>query len=162
MANHESKPKLSRADDPPGVIRCVPIIKIEPHDDVRAVILSDRIEGYYTHWDGRRTRPCTLDKDEKGTCALHACPRRWKGFLACVLMRTGKIAFVELTTLAGQVVKREYGNDSLRGLMVQFRRERNAKKAPIQVDFIGRYEEAKPLPPAPSVEPTLLRLWGLD
>lgn len=158
-------PQFRRADTPPSLGRIVPILRIGEKEARTLVVLSTRLFGVYTHWrhDGKsgRTIRCHSEKRKCVGCKTEM-PRRWKGFL-CVSDSAGKsVGFLELTPYAGeQFMSLLDDRIDARGMVIFVRRERPVMRAPLLIEQVGEWEQAKPLPAEVSPEKTLIRLWGL-
>jgi hypothetical protein len=154
--------KFARNDVPPPAKRVSPIVYVKPHYDLRVAILSPALQGYMTHWNGSKTRPCY---DGKKTCEGCAAgqPKRWKGFLYVYEYSTKNTFFVEITPYSaenffGQLIPKQ----PLRGLQVLIRREQPRKNAPIKIDLYGVHDDTIPLPVSRDVEATLRKIWSLE
>jgi hypothetical protein len=149
--------RIARQDRPPEVTRVIRIHSVGPTDHFSGAILSDSLYGFWTHWDGRQTRPCW-----KGQAHCDGCdrelPQRWKGLIE--LWEMGKPSFfVELTPLAAKEFLERLHGAEMRGVRINVQRERHHRRAPLRIVFLDRY--AGQLPKAHDPWATLEVIWGL-
>lgn len=156
----ESSQHWRRMDCPPPLGDVLHVHRLDGNEVLTCVILSDKMEGFLTHWSGRKTVRC---RQPKGLC--EGCGKglatRWVGFLHCTSTELKGAFALELTPLAGHTIKDyldEHG--SIRGCVCVVTRQRKTKKAPLVINITGRMEGLDALPKARTCEPTALRLYG--
>jgi hypothetical protein len=154
--------QFSTDDEPNFRPRVTPIRKIGATDQVTVVILSPRIQGFNTHWDGDHTEPCLVGDSLCRLC-LKKVPRKWTGFLHCFDETTREHCFIELTDFAWERLKKLAADyPSCRGLKVCFVRERKTIRSPVKATILGLEPAHRIQSPERRVEPTLRRIWGLE
>src|SRR5262245_10185185 len=81
--------------------------RLQANESIACVILSERIEDYWTHWDGDTTIPCITPHS---SCPGHKrnLPRRYKGYLHVWDSRLRAEQFLELTPVAAECVVKEH------------------------------------------------------
>src|SRR5262245_3422071 len=150
----------------------VPVLRLDPGENVRVVSVSPAVCGLWLHWIAGRTVPCT---DEEGECPYHQdereCGLRWKGYLAAVRARGQAIEYVGLTAEGWRLcplLRELSGAGELRGVEMELRRGRANGRRPVYISLPrgeGRVEWWKSLPPPPDVRAavlTLMRRQGPD
>jgi len=153
------KSRYDRQDSPPPMGDVIHVTRVGVSARPSAVIVSEKIWGTYTHFDGRTVR--CLNK--RGKCELcdRQVPRRWVGFIQWFDPTTGSLCALELTQKAGLQVQRLYEQfATLRGLRIEAARERATIKSPLVITFLGKYDGDVALPREKPIEPTLDRLWS--
>jgi hypothetical protein len=126
----------------------------------RYLCVSSRIWAHFVHWTGQHTLPCTLKVGVEGqvlTRCVHCDaqrPKRWKGYLHVVPLRTGEHCFLCLSENAGFFLQKAAAdNYDLRGLQLDVRRKGKRAQSELIVEIntnMGRkkidYEEIDPMP----------------
>ena len=151
---------LRRQDKPPKPGPEVSVIRCEGGSGVRVQIISDTIWGVWTHWDGHRSRECTAEDE---SCIGHKSKwaTRWKGYLHVWCPFRKEYCFLELTPAsAGEILRLNGSNPSLRGKLLRLDRVNGNKRAKIAVELTSGVSNVGELPVPQSPEPVLRRLWG--
>jgi hypothetical protein len=159
MAN--SKSRLRRQDRPPPVKRVTQIMTVTGNERISGVVISEAIWGFWTHWVNDRTRPCYKGRGHCDGCDQKA-PSRWKGLIEVWENLKKPPVFVELTPSAAEELIAGLLDNDLRGSRVVIQRERNAKRAPLKVQFLEPYAGDVELPCPHDPQETLNRIWSLD
>lgn len=152
--------RLSKSDSTPPAGPKNKILRLKGGVRKTLYVCSECIEWVYTHWEGRRSIPCTEPHEE---CRGHRLelPRRAKGYLYAYVVEDRRYAFVELTPTAGEQFDQHYGKGArLRGARFTLQRG-NGDKAHLVLEFQSPMENPSQLLPSKSVEPTLRQLWGM-
>jgi len=151
--------RIFRQDRPPMLGKVHHVIKVLSTSPQGFAVCSEAIQGYWTHWNGKRTTPCFGGKGKCDGCK-NALSRRWKGFLFVQTTDGQVTGWLELTPLAAErLLNRMPEGAAVRGIQILVFRERAGKKSPLAVEIAGVSPHALTLPPAPDVEKTLHRLW---
>lgn len=155
---------------PPPPSPYIPIVSPRSgNPPVEGVILSTAVYGCYTHFVQMRTVPChSLTMTAGGTETTQSCvacaqgyARRWKGYVAVLLARGGRIALLELTHSGVYGCPRLWPDQPpLRGLRIRVVRTGRKANARVQVTV----QDCLPantadLPHCPDVEEALMRVW---
>ena len=154
------KRKVFRQDTPPKAGPSHEVVRCDPGCKVWVQVLSERIWGCWTHWDGNRSRECT---GEDGGCFGHSqnWPTRWKGYLYAFDPTRKQCVFVEITPAAAEEILRlSPTNGNLRGMVLKMERRTNAKRSGILVELVAPMGDPDKLPKPEDPEPILRKLWG--
>lgn len=124
----------------------------------RAIVLSHRPVGSYTHYAGGRSRPCLGDG-----CSIceHGQRPRWHGWLAVCDRKTFRRALFEYPRGADESLRealRRY--DSLRGHEIRASRRRPEANARVVLEVSATLVDLDTLPPEFDVRSALVRIWG--
>lgn len=125
---------------------------------LQLLILGQKFTGVWTHYldEDKRTVPCA--GDTCGWCETKLL-KRWKGFIACLLVPTWEPCVGEFTEGAAREVSTStQAQQGLRGWMVTLKRHKTYRNAPVHVSFGDRQNLAK-LPDEFDPLPHLQRLW---
>lgn len=157
------KSPFRRVHAPPKFKRVTEIVTISPTEPLEGVVVSTKVMGIMTHWDGKRTRPC-LDTDGSGGCP--GCdaqqPSRYQGFLELRTKYGQKNVFVALTPGAADELEESHGSVLLRGRTVRIWRERRSKRSPLRVMVLQEVPVKSNVPKETSLEETLRRIFGME
>ncbi len=149
-----------RNDRPPPLGDVMHVARVKADGQITVVCLSDKMIGFNTHWDGRKTVRCCKPKFTCQGCAQN-WPGRWVGLLHCSTTELSDQFIIEVTPLAGEKIYKLWEEKgSLRGLIMFLHRQRAHKRAPLVVNFKGFIEGVSALPKERSCEPTALRLYA--
>jgi len=150
-----------RIDTPRNARHVIPILKIRRDDVKTFIVLSPRVWGHATHWDGKRSVRCTLNSG-RCICQSGEVATRDKGH---VLVANGvgqTLGFLELTPLAWEALLLFSVNvDGLRGKAIKVFRQYQSMKGQLMIEDWGFYQGEGPLPKDRDPEPTLRRIYGL-
>jgi len=151
-----------RQDIPPKAGPQLPIVRHTRAGQRMFRILSKSLYGIWTHWDGRRSIPCSGENKE---CYGHVngMPRRWKGYLHCIDGESKEECFVEITPLAAdQLLFQMPVGNSLRGLRLNLTRGPGGQKSRLKVDVLPAVSDnGNTLPEEKDPIMTLGRLWEM-
>lgn len=161
MAQKSKRPVWAQSSKPPEFIRTVPVVTVRPNDDPRFIILSDSLFGLNCHWTGRQTTPCIGERSECKYCKAED-PKRWRGWLHVVAMRTMRTCILELTVQGGAELLSQLTDGELRGQVIEVKRERPSIHAPLNVQAMGKYQHLDRLPKSVDVWETLCILWKIN
>jgi len=152
-----------RIDTPRNVTKVLPIVKVGANEVVVCIILSVRVWGYATHWNGSRTVRCTGQRPKCELCNNPAFSTRDKGLVLIANTQGQMRGFLELTPLAWKQVEGMASSviSGLRGKVIQVRRENSNKKGRLLVEYVTEYSGDIALPADRDPEPTLRRIHGL-
>jgi hypothetical protein len=149
-----------RNDKPPPQGDVLHVHRLKAEGQLTAVVLSDKMIGFNTHWDGRKTVRCCKPKFACGGCA-QKWPGRWVGLIHCCTTDLTDQFIVEVTPSAGNTVYSEWEKKgSIRGAVIFLHRQRAHKRAPLVVHFKGYMEGLDALPKERCCEPTAVRLYA--
>lgn len=127
------------------------------------VVLGDKIEDYWRHWDGFNTIPCITPHE---MCPGHKSqfPRRYKGFLHVWDSTLKQEQFLELTPVAATCVIQSLPPDqSCRGCRLSVKRGAGKKARMVVTVWQSlTVEEMHGLPPQKNPTPDVLKLWKVD
>ena len=134
------------------------VISPKGQHELTIVFLSERIMGYWTHWNGVPT-PCRKTSGCPGCKA--GLGQRWTGYAACYSITHKAECVVALSEGAvRQLAATIQQHGSLRGFNVSLKRKLPRANAPVHVT-VNRREPLDRCPAAFSVEDSLNRLWGI-
>lgn len=137
----------------------VPIYSASPQASQTLVILSDRVEGVWTHYYLERTIPC-LGEAGKCICQNVTLSRRWKGYLGCWDPLTERICLAEITLDGYRLCPRLSSvAESLRGSMIRLYRAGKRANAPMRAELLRGAVDVDQLRPAFNVRDALMRIW---
>jgi len=154
--------KLRRQDVPPRPGPEVEVIRVEKGPGVAVQIVSKKIWGVWTHWDGRRSRECT---GEGLLCVGHSnnWPQRWKGYLHVWCPHRKQFCFLECTpAMAGEIIRLCGSDGNLRGMLLRASRHGNSIRAKVNVELTSSHNGGATLPEEQSPETVLRKLWGWE
>lgn len=136
------------------------IMSARAGEERRAIILSERVLRCNCHFCENQSKPCL------NTPGCPWCQDRWpkreKGYLCGINLRTGRQVIIELTTGAWegcpQLLK---GEESLRGKVLSLTRRGSVRNSPVvaRIDTNHRPILGKDLPPAFDLRAALFTLW---
>lgn len=161
--SNKPQPGTLRVDSPPKFEMITPIIKILPGVVKTFVLVSEKPQGYYTHWNGEHTRICTAHLGKCSRCEEKKYPRKWLGFLHCLCVNFREHAFLEITQKGRDDLEAVLSSDpTWKGVLVSVTREtRNPKSAVVFSKYRSAYAE-RAIPAEKDVMPTLRRRWRLE
>jgi len=153
---------IRRIDIPRNVTKVIPMLKIRATDDGILACCSPAVYGYATHWDGKRTRPCTAVMGQCKFCKDPNFSTRDKGVILVATTAGQLHGFLELTPLAfDDLVRLSKTMQGLRGMLLRVRRQHQSMKGRLMVEYTGQYSGPVELPADQDPEPTLRRMFGL-
>jgi len=149
-----------RDDTPPAAGPTLKIFRIKGGKSGTFALFGSRIHGFWTHWAGSCSEPCT---DPVQECVGHQreWPLRWKGYLHCFWQERSEEGFVELTPAARDDILMQLGGEGeLRGARVTIARGAGDKTR-LKIGILARWKAwaGSEVPPEKDPEPTLLKLW---
>lgn len=152
---------LNRSNRPPERGPELFVRRLKANEQIQVVILSDKIDGFLSHWTGTVSVPCTQPVEE---CEGHLAgfPARWRGYLHVMNLLDGKDFFLELTKGAQDQMEIQLESESSwRGLRI-FVKRMGGDASRLKVDIQAPWERVtnKPLPPAKDPENSLARLYS--
>lgn len=151
--------QVRREDTPPKSGDRFWIIRVRANQ-TKEVVAAGKLWGFWTHWDGKKSIPCTgADK----SCYGHerGLPLRWKGFVWCYDLEKRAYCYVEITPLMAEQINQQLPEgEALRGWWLQFRRG-NGDKSRCKVVVERRYHTPEALLPDRDPIKTLSDLWDL-
>lgn len=152
--------QMRRAARPPDRTQAVWVKRLRANEQVNIAVLSDKIDGFISHWTGQVSIPCTEPETE---CEGHlkGFPQRWRGYLHCLDLESGKEYFLELTQGAEEQMSIQLeGVRSLRGMRLTIRRMGgDASRLKVQINAAWERITDKPLPPYVDPESSLQGLY---
>lgn len=161
MRRPKTAPPVRRDDVVPRIGPEVPIIRIMGSSPRTYEILSPRIEGFWSHWDGNKTVACVGETPQDCVNCLKRFPLRWKGFLNVWDFSRSCDAFLELTPFAAASIGNQLAKDqSLRGLRISIRRTSDSKRAHLRVELLPAIGADTGRPMHREAEPYVRELWG--
>lgn len=152
---------LRRDDVPPPAGPEAEIVRIKSANPHWFVILSASLWGVWTHWNGKRSEPCT--GDTKLVCEGHKreYPLRWKGYLYCYSHEHRKHVFLELTPVAAQSILDQLPTgENLRAYRLEMKRSSDAKGSRLKATVHPPLRKPDELPKAEDPERHLWKLWN--
>jgi hypothetical protein len=151
-----------RQDDPPKGGRVVPLTKVKGSTRFSCWILSIKWEGFNHHWLNGRTVPHRADRKLCDGC-LAKTKLKWSGFIQYYNINKNGTGFIEVTRDGTEVLLALQGTrGTLRGMGVHVFRQGNRDFGPLVFERMQDWDPNEKLPLPVSVEPTLMRLWGVD
>lgn len=159
-------PTVQWDDNPPENPggRFIPIYSPKCGQTMRLIVLSDHVEGVWTHWVDGRTIPC-VGKTAGCICGRLDLGRRWKGYVAAYEPEHGRVVLAELTLGAYTSIRERLTEVSyrLRGKVLRLWRAGGKDNARCSASFLDKtlLDASTPLPAAPDVRETLRHIWGL-
>jgi len=109
---------------------------------------------------GDRSQPHFRESEKCPGCKIGA-PKRWKGYLFCVIHEKRVNAFLEVTPQAAlQLGEQLETGEQLRGSMCQFKRS-TKKNGRLTITLLPNRIDGNKMPPDQDVEATLRCLWGV-
>ena len=136
------------------------IVRIMPGPGQVWISLGSQVVGVYTHWNGRRTLPCT---GEDGECFFdhRYTSRRWQGWLPVCKPNDRRIRYLNLTpTAVRDCPALRPGEPTLRGKQLCLSRSNAGPESRMYCVDLGRLDDTRPLASAPDVVAWLKGLWG--
>ena len=135
------------------------IRRLKANQVIMLWVLSSKLWGTWTHWDGKKSMPCLADPRECHGCKA-GWPERWKGFLHTWNTERRQEEFLELTPLAADHLLSQTSDlQTLRGLCFKFCRGKG-DKARLRVEFVRKMEVNQTFPQEKTPLETLQSLWG--
>lgn len=155
------KPVALTFDIPASAPRGYSIWRPGPGQVLRVLVLSNRIVGCWTHFAGQTSTGCPGDPKFCFGCA-NKLPRRWRGYLACVNVKTQETGIVEITQgAANQWAERlQGGAPGLRGYGLTLRRRAAYARAPVVLEFSTTKAPEDSLPQPFNLEAALRAIWA--
>lgn len=156
-------PPINWADVPsPDDERPMMLIVSAPTESfVDLVILSDHVEGVWTHWHEGRTIPC--QSGQGCVCETMEIACRWKGYLGALLVHSRAIVLAEVTAGAARSAGLgpiDIHPVTLRGLPMRLRRARRDRTGKVVVELATAKRVPEDLlPRRPDVRHELARIW---
>lgn len=149
-----------RDPNPPPPNPHLHVTRLRAGQTFQGWILSQEIEGVWTHWDGRRSLPC---EQNGAPCPAdrHRLPQRWKGYLHCLPLDGEVTTVVELTAEAARQIKSQSSNLSrLRGNLLELQRGKKSNNSRLTARLLVHHHNPSELPGAKDPIPSLEHLWG--
>jgi len=152
-----------RDDKPPRPGPSIPVIRIKGGEQRLLIVLSPRLIGYWTHWGGKATMPCTgKELGCTGCSARPPWPSRWKGYLHALCLVKHYDCFLELTPAAAEMLSLQSDNAmSLRGVKIELRRTPGANGR-LKLIVHNRTLTMNDLPEPKDPMVSLAKLWGIN
>lgn len=151
---------IRRDNNPPPATPHLHVTRVKRGQVIKAWILSVEVEGFWTHWTGRRSYPC---QQNGAPCPaeLHKLPQRWKGYLHVLPVDGEQDTIVEITPQAAREIKAATSHTpNLRGLMVELQRGNKSNNSRLHARLLIRHHDPQSLPGAKDPLPSLEHLWG--
>jgi len=152
--------KVRRDDSAPPRGPSLRIFRLKANDHRTVSIFGTHIHGFWTHWSGSASEPCTEPKTECIGCQRE-WPLRWKAYIHCHVQELQEEGFLEMTPVVKDQLLLEVGGEKeLRGSRITIQRGKG-DKARMQVRLISRWQSltSAAMPPELDPEDTLVRLW---
>jgi len=145
---------------PPDQETGIWIKRLRASEEVQVVVLSDKMDGFISHWTGQVSIPCVDPSDECEGCAS-GFPARWRGYLHCLDLQSGKEYFLEVTKgAAEQLALQLECATGYRGMRIMIRRmSGDAARLKVQINAPWEKLTSKPLPPFVDPEASLQGLY---
>lgn len=149
-----------RDDSPPKSGPMLKIFRLKSNKGGTFGVFGSRIHGFWTHWSGRCSEPCT---DPVSECIGHKqeWSLRWKGYLHVYFSERSEEGFLELTPIAADDLLLQVGGESeLRGSRITVQRG-GGDKSRLKVGIMPRWKSytGTDVPPEKDPEETLKKLW---
>lgn len=150
--------ELRRVEEAPRPGPRWPIIRLKGGQAGLFQIFSHRVRIFASHWNGKRSQPCTVPQSECAGC-LDKLPNKYKGYLHVRSVNTDVEGFLELTPTAIDSMKNQTpGVASVRGMRVEVRRTRG-DQGRLSLVMLPVCCSISELPPERDPEDTLRQLW---
>lgn len=127
--------------------------------ELRGVVTSRRLYGIDTHFWQKRTIKCTAPDCEP---CRQGMPRRWHGYISCVVGRHSEHVLFEFTAAAGSAFAShcdEHG--TLRGCQFLADRPSNRENGRVRIRIYKEILPSGGLPEAPNIIRMLHHIWNL-
>jgi hypothetical protein len=149
-----------RDNAPPRQGPSLTIFRLKKNRGGTFCIFGSKVHGFWTHWAGMCSEPCTEPVSE---CVGHQreWPLRWKGYIHCYWQELQEEGFLELTPHATNDIILQLGGEAeLRGARVRVERGQS-DKARLKVTIQARWQAVsdRPVPEEKDPENTLAKLW---
>ncbi len=144
---------------PPREFAGLRLTRVPKSKSLAGIITCDHMVGRNTHFEHRRTVPCTGDD-----CLLCADknPKRWHGYVSICSSRSTTQIVLELTDLASQPVIAWYDRrGTLRGTRIVAERKGNFDNSPVTCTLEVTDVDLRTLPESPDLRRFLKMLWKL-
>jgi len=153
---------LRTEDRPPSNNKGLPLLRIKDPNVHLFTILSNRVFGVWTHWNGHQSIPC-WKTDEPCRGCQKGLPARWKGYLYVMDHRAGGEGFLELTPRCVESLENLVADiRQLRGERVQVRRTSRGNHGRLELEVLAKIGNLPATLAARSPLETLGKLWGLS
>jgi len=140
-------------------LRTVAPIRIPPGREHSMIVLSPKVTGAWTHYDGRRSSICAGKLCKK--CEVLG-PPRWYGYLCTLAPKTGNKHLVEFTPRCLDAIQEWVGeHGQLRGATLVLWREGSRANSPLAARVHEGVTAPDKLPIPFDVREKLRVLWGL-
>ena len=150
-----------RENVPPNPGPQYPIIRVTKAGTRMFRCQSPQIWGFYCHWTGKDSVPCTGQNQSCNGC-VKGLPRRWKGYLHVVDLQSHLEGFLELTPLSATCVNDQTAADfSLRGCRLQVVRGNGGAHSRLRITVLPDLAGGQGLRESKDPIITLGRLWEL-
>jgi hypothetical protein len=141
--------------------RFLPLYYPGPNGLTLAVILSDWIFAWSTHWCQGRTTPHVVEPPEACEGCRHGQRPRWTGYVHALSHPTGTHVLYQISGEAYLSCPQLAQQDgSLRGVLLELRRTGQGRQGR-QVARLLSYAAPPDLPPPVDLRARLDRLWGM-
>ena len=144
---------------PPREFGGLRLTRVPKGKAVTGIITCDHMVGRDTHFQHRRTVPCT----GKATCELCEKERpRWHGYLSICSTHSQNQCVIELTELASQTVIAWFDRrGTLRGTRIHAQRTGNFDNSPVNCILEVTDTDLRTLPESPDLRRFLQMLWKI-
>jgi hypothetical protein len=150
--------QLNRNDDPPDRNGELWVLRLKGNTKRTFTIVSTKLWGVRTHWNGKRTVPCFKPTDSCEGCKK-CMPQRWKGYLHAFDGARRGYCFLELTPEAARQLLAQFPKGfNLRGQRIEVERT-SSDQGRLHVNVLAPTPNLSILPPEMSPKDTLLNLW---
>jgi len=152
--------RLSRSVAPNDVGPEVWIKRLRANEAVSVVVLSDKCEGFNSHWTGNYSTLC-IEPHEDCPGHQNGDPIRWRAYLHCMDLQSGKEFFLELTRGAWEQVSVQIDcKNSWRGMRLNVKRMAgDAARLKVEINAPWERITEKPLPEAKDPEASIRNLY---
>lgn len=153
MGNWQDRPP------PPREFAGLRLTRVAKSKAITGIITCHEMVGRNTHFQHRRTVPCTGD-----TCdlCLEKNQNRWHGYVSLCSTRSTTQIILELTDLASQPIIAWYDRrGSLRGTRIIAERKGNFDNSPVSCTLEINDVDLRTLPESPDLRRFLTMLWKL-
>jgi hypothetical protein len=134
--------------------------RLRANEACLVVVLSDKADGFLSHWTGKYSTLCTQPTSE---CEGHqrGDPQRWRAYIHCLDLGTGKEFFLEMTKGAFEQMQIQLDSaQTWRGMRLNVKRmSGDASRLKVEILAPWANVSSKPLPVAKDPEQSLRNLY---